>query len=114
MRSDIGGPDIDNWRILVDFESKTPSAAVGETFITSQLLHNVPGCCTVNATFAGNQNTTLRNTQAAAIFKVGGYSQFSSTFPPVATTYSSSYIHTAIRSVYECEQELTSCEERRL
>lgn len=27
LRSDIGGPDIDNWRILVDSESKTPSAA---------------------------------------------------------------------------------------
>lgn len=28
LRSDIGGPDIDNWRMLVDFESKAPSAAV--------------------------------------------------------------------------------------
>ena len=27
LRSDIGGPDIDNWRMLVDFESKAPSAA---------------------------------------------------------------------------------------
>lgn len=27
MRSDIAGPDIDNWRMLVDFESKAPSAA---------------------------------------------------------------------------------------
>lgn len=27
LRSDIGGPDIDNWRMLVDFDSKAPSAA---------------------------------------------------------------------------------------
>lgn len=27
MRADNGGPDIDNWRMLVDFESKAPSAA---------------------------------------------------------------------------------------
>lgn len=27
LRSDIGGPDIDNWRMLVDFESKAPYAA---------------------------------------------------------------------------------------
>lgn len=27
LRSDIGGPDIDNWRMLVDFESKAPSSA---------------------------------------------------------------------------------------
>ena len=48
LRSDIGGPDIDNWRMLVDFESKAPSAtalvaAKGKlTFSKEPILRSAP------------------------------------------------------------------------
>lgn len=59
LRSDIGGPDIDNWRMLVDFESKVLSAAALATAKGKLTFSKEPSLGSAPVEHEGAKSTSL-------------------------------------------------------